>query len=864
MSDQEQNQKFAGLIFYAGAIIAFLISFICYLKTMAPTVSFWDCGEFIACSYILGVPHPPGTPLFILIGKFFMLLGIMPTPAQNTNFVSVLAGAATVVLAYLLIIRIAAIVVKPQTLLGRLGICIGGLSGSLVMAFSSTFWFNTVETEVYSLATFLTLMIPFIAIKWAEKKASGGNDLALVAISYLLFLSIGIHLTVFLITPALIIYFVLVDTSKLKDWRFWVCWGILFSIAMPLHFFVFVLFPELNSYPTLTWLAMVLVYAAICLIAFLKTSGKTQAAWGLCLALLVAALAGFSTHLYIPIRAAQNPAINENNPSTLNRFEDYMARKQYGQESMVTRMFKRRGSFAHQFGAYPHMGFWGYFRDQYNNADWGILRYLPFIVGLLGIYWSIKRNFKNGILITLIFLIASLGLILYLNFSDGTRGDHLEVRDRDYFWTQGFMIYAILIGIGLAVILGKITDWLKGRIGNAAYAVYAATAVIVILLPIDTASYHWRTHDRTGDYMPPDYAYNILNSCEKDGILFTNGDNDTFPLWYLQEVEGVRKDVRVVNLSLLNTDWYIYQLKHFMNVPVDLEDEQILWKPFDRRGQVIIYRPTKPYYDPIRGINRYLAPFQDSKSGNVIRVQDQMIERIVWANKWKYPVYFSTSVPTSNRWILSDYTLRKGMVLQILPEKPNPAIDAEATTSFLYDMYRYRGVSDLGIYKDENNVGLTTTYPERFVDLAKHYLDTGDTAKAKQIYWDCVEKFPYYYQTFVDLHMLYSDSAYADSARIAYTIGVENLERAVKVWPEITLYRQFLGVVHFANRNYEKAIEAYEAALRLDPSSSLTFRFLLQLYTATNKKDKGRQLLTWWMGHHPEDMEARQILKVYQ
>ncbi len=865
MSDEQTKYTKEKIVFYLGGVIAFLVSFIGYLKTMAPTVSFWDCGEFIACSNILGVPHPPGTPLFILVGKFFMLLGIFNTPAVNTNFISVLAAAATVVLAYLLIVKVISLIIKPQDFLSHLGINIGALTGSLLMAFSSTFWFNSVETEVYSLAMFLFLAILLLSIKWAEQRQAGGNDMLMVIIAYLTFLSIGIHLTTFMIMPALILFFAIADREKAKDWRFWLTWGILVSFALPLHFLIYFIIPPTADYPMTTWMAMVVLFGGICVWGLLRGSAKSKASWGLSLAVLAAALIGFSPHLYIPIRAAQSPRINENNPSNLRRFEDYMARKQYGQESMFTRMLKRRAMFKHQFGAYPHMGFWGYFREQYSSADWGILRYIPFLFGLYGLYIPLRKSFRNGFLLASIFLIGTLGLILYLNFSDGTRGEQLEVRDRDYFFTPGFMMFAIIIGMGFAAFLPKFLTWLKSKLGNTpALAIWGAVALVILLMPIDTMSYHWRTHDRTGDFMPPDYAYNILNSCEKDGILFTNGDNDTFPLWYLQEVEQVRRDVRVVNLSLLNTDWYIYQLKHQMGVPIELDDDQINWIPYDKQGQITIYRPIKQFYDPIRKMNRYLVPFQDPKTGNVVRVQDQMIEHIVMANKWKYPIYFATSVPTSNRWTLSDYTIRKGMALQVISEKAADNMDSKTTEDFLYNLYRYRGISDLNIYKDENNVGLTTTYPERFMELAKYYADHGDTSKAKIVYWDCIAKFPYYYQSYIDLKGIYGAQAKPDSVKITYDIGVRNLKEATIAWPEIVLYHQFLGIVHYANENKDEAIKCYKTALDLDPSNNISFRFLLQLYTMNNQQDKGSQLIDWWLSHHPDDREAIQMKNMYR
>ena len=863
----ETQNKFTTnkILFWAGAALSILISFVVFFKTMAPTVSFWDCGEFIASAYILGVPHPPGYPFYILLGKVFMILGIMSTPALNTNIMSPLSGSLTVFLAYLIIVKVAKAIVKPQGDLTGLGIYIGALTGSLLVGFGSSFWFNSVETEVLSAAMLVALIVLYMVFKWAEIKQAGGNDKMMVAVTYVLFLGLGVHLVHFLITPALILYFALVDREKLRDWRFWICWGVLISFSVPLHFIIYLIFPITLEYPLTTWFAMVVIFALICLYGLLKSAGKNRAGWGLYLALMVAAIVGFSTHLYIPIKAAQSPAINENNPSNLRRFEDYMSRKQYGQESMFTRMLRRRSTVAHQFGVYPHMGFWGYFRDQYTSESWGILRYLPFLFGLFGMYISLRKSFKNGFLLAAIFLIGSLGLILYLNFSDGTHGEQLEVRDRDYFYTPAFVFFALVMGLGFSVFLGQFLAWLKGKMSQvAAHAIWGVVALLVFLLPVDTVSYHWKTHDRTGDYMPPDYAYNILSSCDKDAILFTNGDNDTFPLWYLQEVERFRRDIRIVNLSLLNTDWYIYQLKHQMNVPMDLEDDQILWIPYDRRGQIVIYRPIKPFYDPIRKANRYLAPYQDPKTNNVVRVQDQMIELIVWANKWKYPIYFATSVPNSNRWILNDYTIRKGMALQVVGEKAGQGMDAATTENLIYNVYKYRGISDLDIYKDENNVGLTTTYPERFIELAKYYSDNGDSTKARKIYLDCIEKFPYYYQSYIDLKNYYADTVKNDSAQVIYKLGVNNLTRATAAWPEIVLYRQFLGIVHYAYKNNEEAIKCYKKALELDPSNNISFRFLLQLYTMTGKRDLGEQLLDWWVSEHPEDREAQQIKGAYR
>ncbi len=856
-------------VFYIGAFLSFIISFIIFFKTMAPTLSFWDCGEFVASSYTLGVPHPPGTPMYILIGKFFMILGILSTPALNTNIISVLSSALTAMMAYLIIVKVSRKIIdtdKTQDNTFPLyGIFAGALSGSLIMAFSSTFWFNAVETEVYGLSMMIMAVITYMSLCWSENLHKAGNDKLLVGIAYILFLSISIHLTTFLLIPAIVAYIAFVDHSKLRDWRFWVSWGILFSFAMPVYIPIQLMFPALMNWQLETWFVLMLAFAAISGYKTFNARGKSRQAWGLYFAIMLAGIIGFTPHIYIPIRSIQKPAINENDPSNWPKLKSYLERKQYGQESMVTRMFTRRAKLSHQFGDYPHMGFWGYFKDQYSNDIWGMLRYLPFLIGLFGMYISLRKTFKNGFLLAAIFLISSLGLILYLNFADGTKVDHLEVRDRDYFFTPAFMYFAIIIGVGLSTLLANIPAWLNKRMAVApTYLIWVAALIVTLLLPVDTLTHNYRTHDRTGDYAPYDYAYNILTSCDQDAILFTNGDNDTFPLWYIQEVENFRKDIRIVNLSLLNTDWYILQLKHEMNVPINLTDEQIIWEPFERQGQIQIYRPAEPYYDPYRKQNHYLVPFQDPKTRQVLRVQDQMIEHILLANKWKYPIYFSTSVPESNRARLDDYTLRQGMVLRIMPDKPKFKVDTERTEELLLEIYKYRGVDDLSVFKDENNVGLTSTYPERFINLSNFYVETGDTLSSKRILFESLKRFPLYYQTYIELITHYEIEGNTDSSQVFFDKAVESLKEAIEVWPEMTLYYQYLGEINYRVGKNEDALKIYQQAWELDPSSKISAYRLIYLYAANGQPQDGLNLLNHWLAEHPSDMYARQLSKIFR
>jgi len=220
---------------------------------MAATLSFWDCGEFIAAANILGNPHPPGTPFFVLLGRFFILLGLFKEVAVNTNIISVISSAFTAFIAYFLVVRVSQRMPfggQGSEFLGQLGIRIGAFSAALILAFSSTFWFSAVETEAYGPAMFLMMLMIHLAVKWADEKNTGGSDKLIVFITYLLFLSIGIHLTGFLVVPAFVLFFALSDKTKLKDPLFWVTWAVLFSIAVPFYFMLGMIIPwfDENSY----------------------------------------------------------------------------------------------------------------------------------------------------------------------------------------------------------------------------------------------------------------------------------------------------------------------------------------------------------------------------------------------------------------------------------------------------------------------------------------------------------------------------------------------------------------------------------------------------------------------------------------
>lgn len=772
-----KDRLFLGFGLFAG-----LFSFIIYLLTKAPTVSFWDCGEFIACSKILGIPHPPGTPLFVLIGRFFMILPLPFTDAGKVNFISVLSSAATVFVAYWLIIRLVIGFKEIQMALARkIGIAVGALSGSLIMAFSSTYWDNAIEAEVYGAAMFLMLVLCYLTLLWSSKIGRPGSGKYLVAIAYLSFLSIGIHLTAFLVMPIILIYLLANDKSLLADFRFVLVWLVLLMIVVDFNIFFWGL------------IASVVILG---LAVFSQTRNAYR--WILAFAIAIASLVGYSNHLFIPIRAAEKPAINENNPDNWDRFKAFLERKQYGQESMFSRMMTRRGTWANQFGTHQNMGFFGFFREQYSEIGYF---FIFFALGLWGIYEAIRRGPFNGMMFALMLLASTIGLLIYLNFSDGTRGAILEVRNRDYFYTPGFMFFALFIGVSLSSLLGDLGQWITKQAWKK--VLFALALIIAMLLPLKTLQANYFSHDRSKVWIPWDYAHNILTSVDKDGVLFTNGDNDTFPLWFIQQVDNFRADVKVINLSLLNTPWYIHQLKNQMGVPIAYRDEQI----------------------------DLLQPRWLSDQNKVWRVQDEMVKHIITTNAWKIPIFFALTVPGENRIGLDDNLVQEGMAYRLVPSKGKGRVNPDLAYRRYMTEFLYRGLNDPNVRKDENDYRLINNYITGILQLADTLKNAGDYDRAIAVVNRSMEIFPNEWRNRAFLAGIYAIAGQTEKIT-PLLAGVSNQD-AEKSY--INAAQELLN-----RRDYQQGKKLLLEALRRNPKSVVAYKNLIlsaQQYGDTTKYD---------------------------
>ncbi len=855
------NAVLAGLVF--------IVSFVVYALTVQRTISYWDCGEFAAAARILGIPHPPGTPLFVIIGRLFSVIPFVEDIALRINYISVISSALTAMFSYLLTVRLVQYFFngeKQNPLFRFIAYC-GGIAGGFFVAFSNTNWGNSVEAEVYGLALALSVAIVWLAVRFYEERGTPQAARTLVLAMYLALLGVGIHMTVFLVVPVCAIFFMFNREAVARDWAL-ICGFAILELAMIVFFadgrgghqlFLLIsgvlglvllgmLFRKINwgiliaiisvstimmSFSLYIWATPISVLVILGLSVLAKQNGW-RFEWKTSLAVILVAFVGFSAHFFLPIRSEHNPRLDENNPARdYNTFINFLDRKQYGQESMVTRMFNRRGELKNQLGRHAHMGFWSYFEDQYSRPGWSFAPF--FLLGLLGVGLAVKKRMQIGMPILTLLLLTSVGLALYMNFADGTQynfqtGDaYLEVRDRDYFFTPAFVFFGIAMGMGVSAIMYLLFTKLSGAEGRRRTFVYASG--VLILLPGVALAKNYYLSDRSQNRLAYNYAYNILQSCEKDAILFTSGDNDTFPIWALQEVYDFRKDVRVVNLSLANTDWYIEQMKNVYDVPISLTDSQILWVPIVERGRESS-RPVKQFNDRPRRRMTYLQP--TILNDRIVKVADMMVDEIVLENKWENPIYFSSPPYAESPLRLRERAILTGIIYRLERDPVSQSIDIEKSYDLFMNTYKFDGFEDADVFREENSTGVQLTIGVSASRLYEALLAQGDTARAHRVLDTMLTVYPEYWQ--LPFTAVEQFDARGDSGRsvgILRTIS-DTLSSFLAKNPNNLFYMQDLGLIknEMGRRNNDPALikaglDLMWKAFEANPNSSYAFRKLI-------------------------------------
>ena len=678
------------------ATLMLVISAVVYLLTIEPTASFWDCGEFIASSYKLEVGHPPGNPVFQLIARVFSMFADPEHAAVAVNAMNAICSALTIFFLYLTIVFFARRIVRPDekgnySIAKAIAIFGSGAVGALAYTFSDTFWFSAVEGEVYAMSSLVTALVFWAMTKWYDQADSPYANRWIVLISFLMGLSIGIHLLNLLAIPALVFmfYYRRREDGHYSLKEYFLIFMLSVVILAVILFGIIPYLPKFAAYFDLFFVntlglpfnsGAVFFMAALlglCFWGLFRTMKQGKVFLNTALMCFTMIVIGFSLFSIVIIRSSAKTPTNEyqpDNPFTLVR---YLGREQYGSNPLVygqyfdapyeieatkywapmgdkyiqadgpgdvkydasgkmlfPRMWSSDGKHIQFYESYMNGGgqkvagaehkkptffqnlafffdyqmnwmYWRYFMWNFagrqndihsptpgdimagnwesgigfldsirlgdqsdapdylkNNKAKNHYYMLPLLLGLLGLFFQYSRDKRGCWLTFLMFFMTGIAIVIYLNQPP------FQVRERDYAYAGSFYFFSVWIGLAVAAVY----SWIEDRAQKKETAVAAAVTVLFLGVPVLMAAENWDDHDRSNRYTAVEMAKNYLNSVGPNGILVTHGDNDTFPLWYAQEVENVRPDVRIANTSLLGTDWHIDQMKWAVNEskPLDL------------------------------------------------------------------------------------------------------------------------------------------------------------------------------------------------------------------------------------------------------------------------------------------------------
>ena len=897
----------------------FLIASFVYLSTIEQTVSFWDCGEYIATAYKLEVGHPPGAPLFQLFGRIFTLFAAQGTSevAVAINILSAFCSSFSILFLFWTITAFGRkLFFKDNNYeAGRVYAVLGsGIVGALAYTFSDSFWFSAVEGEVYAMSSFFTAITFWCIMKWEQEADQPHASRWLVLIAYLIGLSIGVHLLSLLTIPAMgmIYYYKKYEYTKLGSIKAFVISTVILGVVQGILipgvvslisnfelFFVNTIGLPFNSGTIIYFLAII---GAITFgLSYTKKHNKPI--WNTAILGFMMLLIGYSSFAILVIRSNANPPIDENNPEDAVGLLSYLKREQYGSWPIVYGQHfnakldsrkpyldgnpiyaknEKKGKYvvidkrkntvpnyskkdkmlfpriwsntqARHAGGYvnwaglknkdaiPTFGQnltyffkyqigWSYIRyfmwnfagrqNDFMNMDGNSLNgnwesgirfidnarlgtpsseidmpdylgknkgknhyyFLPLILGLIGMLFHFKQNEQEAFSVLLFFLFTGVLIIIYLNVVP------FQPRERDYAYVGSFYAFAIWIGLGVL----SIYDFLSKRMDSTASAGLAT--LIALIIPTLMAAENWDDHDRGGRSTALEVAKNYLNSCDKNAILFTNGDNDTFPLWYAQEVEGIRTDIKVVNLSLFNTPWYIDQMKRASYdaapIPSSLEHDDYRagtrdYTPINERFKdyvevkdvvnFINSKSAKAKINTSAGLRNYCPTKKlkltvnkrNVKSFIPLEYHDKIVDEIKWKLKgnglyknklmvldilanfnWERPIYFAITVGRDNFMGLEKYFQLEGLAYRLVPyvakspDGQTGIVYADKMYERLVNNFQWGGLNNTDLYFDETNTRMVMNFRDNYSRLAEALLQKGDTVKAIQTLDKCMAEFP--------------------------------------------------------------------------------------------------------------------------
>ena len=692
---------------YIAAVVAGAAIFVLYILTLAPTTAFWDTSEYIATAHILGIPHPSGNPLFVVLTRVWIIL-LSPlglSVAVRVNLLAAFTSAAASGFFFLVAHRI---------VWGLLGDHRRALAGAAVSALlgatAFTVWNQSVVNEkVYTVSVLVIAAVTWLAIRWRDRRHQPGSARLLLVAGYLMVLGWSNHTMSLLPLPAL---------------------GFLLLMAAP----------------------RVLLRRDL---------------WVRALPLVII---GLSFNVFLPIRAAQRPVINEGDPvcesaggiasavltagnAGCARLASVLKREQYAPPPLSTRLSARQAPFSAQFQQYYQYFDWQWARGLDASPLPGspgrsVVTALFLALGLFGLFviWRVDREifaYMGPLAAT-----VTVALVVYLNFKYGyslapeiTDPNLHEVRERDYFYIAGFIVWGVLAGIGLTGVWHMVAQRSE-RVALAA----AIPALLVALTPLTA---NWRWASRAGDYAARDWAYDLLQSVEPYSVLFTNGDNDTFPLWYLQEVEGIRRDVTVIVGQYLFTDWYPRQLQELTQPgrqrPFEPDERVADLYPAPGMPQRPVLLLAPEDIDQIQGAatpqeaNVRLGPVVvQYPRGTYLSRGDQVALAIIRDSISERPIYFAWSGGAIRSLGLHPYGVRQGLATRLVLRdleadtgfvKTSDAlggewVDLERTRRLSRDVMMARGLRYREIWADQS----TQNIPYYYFHVSRVLFELGSSA----------------------------------------------------------------------------------------------------------------------------------------
>lgn len=898
--------------------VTFLIAAFVYLSTIEPTVSLWDCGEFISASYKMEVVHPPGAPFFLLVNRLFTMF------APGSEWVPVIVNAQSALFSALTIMilfwtitalgRKILITKMKDTRPGYFWAIMGsGIVGAMAFTFSDTFWFSAVEGEVYALSTLIMALVFWLMLKWDQKAERPGNLRWFIMIAFLVGVAIGVHLLSLVVIPVIAYFYyfrrydkITVKGAVITGLVGFGILGFILQIVIKSLPFVFsrieLIFVNNLGLPYFSGVifAFVLLFGLLAYGIYYSVR-RQKVVLNVALISLTMIIMGFSSYSMVVIRSLANPPIDMNNPENIFNLISYINREQYGDRPLLYGpyftadvMNYEKGRMDYRVGnnkyvpvgrkripeydpahmtIFPRMGdrradrkrayrkwtgiskgqkptfadnleiffeyqlghmYWRYFAwnfigrqnneqghggimngnwlsginfldeavagvgpqdnvppNQRSNKARNTLFFLPFILGLLGMYFHFNRNNKDALLVLFFFLMTGIMLVVYLN------NPPREPRERDYTLVGSFYAFAIWIGIGTLQLFDKLKKNMDLRL-----SAIVSTLACLLIVPGIMAKEEWDDHDRSERFTTRDFAKNYLISCDSNAVLFTNGDNDTYPVWYLQEVEGFRTDVRVINMQLLTASWYGKQLRHKKNnsppLPLSIPHKKLVKGKRDyviyqkdprlnlgkkhvnineflrfiasdrpgttvptRDGKRLNYYPTKRIRIPVNKKNAL-------ESGIVPEyIKDQMVDEIkfnirkstllrsdillldlIATSNWTRPVHFSVTAGRNVYLNLDNYLLQAGLTLKLTPihhkgDNGDPGkVDPKNMYDNMVNKFKWGGLDKREVYIGGVTRRHCRNYRHLFSRLAKVLIRKAELEKAVKTLDRCVEVLP--------------------------------------------------------------------------------------------------------------------------